>query len=58
MSLRVQSSGYDFWRRAADESDTAPAACDCASTIRELLIEVAGTAIVFFLIISIVRALH
>lgn len=58
MSMRVPSPGYNFWNRPADVSDDAPTDCDCGNTIRELLAEIAGTALVFFLIISIVRALQ
>jgi hypothetical protein len=59
-SMRVRSPGYEDWSGAAGgaELDAAPSDCDCGDTIRELLAEVAGTAMVFFLIMSIVRALQ
>jgi hypothetical protein len=59
MSMRARSTGYEDWSGASGDAelDAAPSDCDCSDTIRELLAEVAGTALVFFLIISLVRAL-
>jgi hypothetical protein len=61
MSVRTPSPRYGSWRRGqadADARNTGPRDCDCGDTIRELLAEIAGTAAVFVLILSIVRALH
>ena len=59
MSTREHSHLDRAWQRdpyTRRASDT-PSDCDCGDTIRELLLEIAGTAAVFVAIILIVQAL-